>query len=134
IEEVAMQVVEEEWELRLTAILAMPQLGQRACRRVPEERAIVGLAIVVTGGAKQQWRPEDPQGGRNRPRRPQQRRVERREVRPRLIDAAGEEGGPDRVTGEGGEHCHHRGGQHPPWCAALKAVPGTRSRRMCGRA
>src|SRR5580693_1134593 len=53
VEEKAVQVVQEERKLRLAAVLAMTQLTDRARRWVPEERAVVRLAVVVAGGPEQ---------------------------------------------------------------------------------
>src|SRR5579859_943043 len=53
VEEESVQVVEEERERSLTAVLAVAELADRAGRRIPEERAVIRLAVVVAGGAKQ---------------------------------------------------------------------------------
>ena len=113
VEEESVQVVEEERERRLAAVLAVAQLTDRARRRIPEERAVVRLAVVVAGGAKQERRAEHPQRRADRTGLPDGRRVERREIRPALVDPAGQERGPDRVETEEAEHGDDRRRQAP---------------------
>src|SRR5580704_3175763 len=80
IEEESVQIVEEERERRLAAVLAVAELADRARRRIPEERAVVRLPVVVAGGAKQERRPQHPERGADRTGRPDGRRVEGREI------------------------------------------------------
>src|ERR1700676_2951122 len=109
-----MQVVEEEREGRLTAVLAVAELTDPAGWRVPEERAVVRLAVVVAGGAKQERGAEHPKRRADRAGRPDGRRIERREVRTALVDPARQERGPDRVETEEAENGDDRRGKRPP--------------------
>src|ERR1022692_1628336 len=138
VEEEPVEVVEEERERGLAAVFAVAELTDRARRGVPEERAVVRLAVVVAGGPEQQRRPEHPEGGTDRAGLPDGRRVERREIRPALIDPAGQECRPDRIEAEETEHGDNRRRQDPPGKGIEDALdePGTAERRgseRCGR-
>src|ERR1700724_2622458 len=50
VEEIPMEVVQDQRELRLAPVLLVAQLPHRACRWIPEEGAVVRLAVVVAGG------------------------------------------------------------------------------------
>src|SRR5579884_1122404 len=133
VEEEPVQVVEEERELRLPAIPPVAHLPHRAGRRIPEEGPVVALSVVVAGGPEQERRAEHPQRRAHRPGDPEQRRVERREVRAELVDTTAEEGGPDRVRAEAGEDDDDGDRVQPPWRCPVEAVaeagPGTGVRR-----
>ena len=53
VERVAVDVLEDEREPRLAAVFRA-RVRDRAGRRRPEERAVVGAAVVVAGDAEQQ--------------------------------------------------------------------------------
>src|SRR5215813_4920162 len=94
-----MQVLQDEGKLGL-ALVAMPRLADGAGNRVEEEGSIIRLAVVVAGGAKREREDENQERGRQRPpRRLDQRRVERGQVRSPLVVAV-DPGGPGRVDGE----------------------------------
>ena len=138
VEEESVQVVEEERERRLTAVLAVAELTDRARGRVPEERAVVRLAVVVAGGSKEERRPEHPQRRADRAGLPDGRRIERRQIGPALVDPAGEERRPDRVEAEQSQHRDHRRRQQPPGCGVEESLqlPGSAvrgGRERCGR-
>ena len=99
-EEVAVQVLHDQRE-RVLAPVARSRLAHAARRRVVPERLVVGAAIVVAGQPEADRRPQDQErrreGHRIRPParpRPQEAvrrvsedlgRIERREIRPRVI-------------------------------------------------
>src|SRR2546430_17255354 len=58
VERVAVEVLEDEGEGGLAAVAVPARLAHRARRRIEEVRAVVGLAVGVSGGAK-----EDGRGG-----------------------------------------------------------------------
>ena len=100
VHEVAMQVLEDERELELAAVALALDLAHRAGGRIAEERPVVGLAVVVAGGAEAERRPQDQDGGRDRPPRGlEERRVEGREIVSELVVIA-LEGGPGGIETE----------------------------------
>ena len=56
VEGVAVHVLEDEGEGGLTAVTAALPLGDGAGRGIEEERAVVGLPVVVTGRAEEYGR------------------------------------------------------------------------------
>src|SRR5450432_4311032 len=50
VKKIAVQVLQDEWELGLAKILAARFFGDRAAGRIAKESPVVRLAIVVTGG------------------------------------------------------------------------------------
>src|SRR5206468_951782 len=106
VERVAMKVLDDQ-ETGLAAVPSPRERADRAARRRAEERAVVGLAIVIAGRAERAREHENQEGGRRRqergppPRWPrpepgllqrsgsrsvrideQEGRIERRQVRP----------------------------------------------------
>src|SRR6185503_12104951 len=67
VKKVTMKVLKYERECSLAAILVPAGFTDGACRRIEKERAIVSLAVVVTGGAETQRRPENENGRREWP-------------------------------------------------------------------
>src|SRR5688572_28681076 len=59
VEKVAMQVLQDEWKGSLAAIPVRAAFADCARGRIEKERAVVSLAIVVTGGAKTQGATQD---------------------------------------------------------------------------
>src|SRR5206468_828018 len=101
--------------------LPADQMPQRvAPERVTGEqnRPVVGFAIVVAGGAEGAGENQNQKGGRKRPpRRLDQRRVERREVRSPFVVAV-DPRGPCRVNAEAAEDQRRECGSDPPRVAA----------------
>src|SRR5207247_10485718 len=64
VERVPVQVLEDEREPRLSRVPPVG-LGDRARRRRQPEAAVVGLAVVVAGGAEEQREGEDQEGRRH---------------------------------------------------------------------
>src|SRR5687768_11468817 len=58
IEKVSMNVLDDQWEPALTAVI-MSRLADRASGRVRPEGLVVGAAVVVTGESKTARRPQD---------------------------------------------------------------------------
>src|SRR5690242_21379880 len=103
-----MQILENERKTSLAAVPMRMRLTHGACRRIKKERTIVSFAIVITGGTKTQWRPEDQNCRRQRPPlRFDQRRIKRRKVGTKFVEVV-LEGSPSRVNREGPQHHHHR--------------------------
>ncbi len=59
IKKIAMQILQYERELCFPAIIAIRALTHGARRWIQKERAVIGLAIVVTGGAKAEREGQD---------------------------------------------------------------------------
>ena len=119
VEEVAMQVLEDEGERRLTPVAGASHLRDGAGRRVEEEGAVVGLPIVVAGGAEEHRRHEDQEGGREgKPVDDDEGRVEGREVVAREVVPA-LEGGPVRIADQGREADPLDEWRHPPCIAPM---------------
>src|SRR5258708_35075281 len=115
IKKIAVQVLQDEWELSFTEILATRLFGDRAAWRVEEKSPVISLAIVVTGGPEAQRPAQNQQRRRKLP--PvvigiNQRRVERRKIgAPLKIRAL--EGTPGCVRGKRPQHGHHRQNLRP---------------------
>src|SRR5262249_44718544 len=104
VEQVAMKVLEDEREGRLTPVARAPQLGDGTGRWIEEVRAVVRLPIVVAGGAEEDRGQEDQEGGGGRePGQRDEWGVERREVSADLVVPA-LEGRPVRVADQGRQH------------------------------
>src|SRR5262245_31707804 len=102
----------------------MAALANGAGRRVQEERAVVGLAIVVAGDAESERTRQDQQGGRECPPAVawiDERRIERREVGPPLVVSTLErpEGG---IDSEEAEHENDRDELEPPGVPPLRGA------------
>ena len=113
-----MQVLENKWERRLAPITVWPSFADRACRRIKKERTIISFAVVVTGGAKSERRPENQYRGRERPPAwPNQRRVKRRKVRTPFVVTIFK-CPPRRIDAERSKHDDDRDQLQPPRIAA----------------
>ena len=99
---IAVQVLKNERKLGLT-LVTVAWLADGAGHGIEEEGPVVGLAIVVAGGAKGAGKNQDQECGRERPpRRLEQGRVERREIRSPFVVAV-DPGGPGCVDPEAAE-------------------------------
>src|SRR4051812_42605019 len=90
IEEVAVDVLQDERERRLTFIALVTAIIDRAGGRIQKERPIVSLAVVVAGGAESARRAQDQQRGRKLPPvmlRVNEWGIKRREIRDAKIPA-----------------------------------------------
>src|SRR5258708_4384986 len=67
IKKIAVQVLQDEWELSFTEILATRLFGDRAAWRVEEKSPVISLAIVVTGGPEAQRPAQNQQRRRKLP-------------------------------------------------------------------
>src|ERR1035437_8705378 len=124
VHEAAVQVIQHKRQLALTSVPS-PAAGGRQGRqlrglalgatgRVVEERAVVGLAVVVAGGPEPQRDEEDEEGWGDRSAADRHlRRVERRQVLVELV-AVEEHDGPQAVDPEEAEPEDHVGRVHPP--------------------
>ncbi len=117
IEKVPVDVLEDQRE-RALAEIRLARLADGARRRIGPERLVVRPAVVIAGEAEAAGRPQDQQRGRKRqgarppaglrseprvrPLAEEQRRVERRQVRPGLVVSA-LKGGPRRIHDERGQ-------------------------------
>ena len=84
IKEPAMKVLQNERKRGLAAVRSSATFAHRAGRRIEEKRSIVGLSVVVTGGAKSERAGQNQKCWRKSPPvmvRIDQRRIKRREVR-----------------------------------------------------
>src|ERR1700694_2751806 len=59
VQQVAMQILENQWECCLAAILSAPSFSDGAAGRMERKGAVVRLAVVVAGQTKSARRPED---------------------------------------------------------------------------
>src|SRR4051794_23696646 len=147
VQEVPVHVLEDQRERGLAAVPLAPRAGDGAPGRREEERAVVGLAVVVTGESKPERHPRDEQGGRERDVDPEERldvrRVERRQVvgaPARVAVVVVDEDRVERVDAERGQHddgeerrdpppVPPRGGAEPPWSRGAGGLRGHRRRR-----
>ena len=132
VEREAVEVVERHRQLRLAAVPAVAQLAERAGGRVPEEGAVVRLAVVVAGAAEGQRAEQDEGGAGKGPEElavvADLRGPERREVR-----ARSRRGGRRRSTPASRGRTPPRtpttaSGQEPPGLVAAEALQQRRSR------
>src|SRR5262249_15015094 len=124
-EKVSMQILEDEREARLAAVAVRMRLAHGARRRIEKERTVVGLAVVVAGGAKAQRRPQDQDRRRERPpMRLDERRIKRREVwTPLIIGAL--KGSPGGVNSKRAENQDRRNQLKPPRVATHRRAEAT---------
>src|SRR5439155_1093350 len=116
VHEEPVHVLEDEGERRLAPI-AVPWLAHRTGYGVEEEGPIVGLAVVVARQPEAEREDENQKRRRERPpRRPQQWRIEGREVRAPLVVRPGP-CRPGGVDGEAAEHECRKRRRHPPGIA-----------------
>src|SRR5206468_13027563 len=114
----ALDVLENKLKPRL-ALVTVARLSHGAGDRVEETRAIVGLAVVIADRAEAEWEDQDEEGRREgKPRRIEERRVERRQVRSPLVVLA-DPGRPRGVDAEAAEHERRKRRRHPPGIAPL---------------
>src|SRR5438094_5831801 len=114
---IAVQVLKSERKLGLTFV-SVSGLADATGDGIEEKRPVVGFAIVVAGGAEGAGENQNQKGGRKRPpRRLDQRRVERREVRSPFVVAV-DPRGPCRVNAEAAEDQRRECGRDPPGVAA----------------
>src|SRR5207244_4464272 len=59
VQQIAMQVLQDQWKCSLAAILASRSFSDSAAWRMECERTVVRLAVVVTGQTKSSGRPEN---------------------------------------------------------------------------
>src|SRR5439155_26467103 len=116
-------------KLCLAALAMRMRLADSARPRIQKESAIVSLTIVVASGAKSERRPENQDGGRERPpTRLDQRRVKRRKVWAEFIVSVFE-GPPGCVNTEAAEYQDNWNKLKPPRVAATGSTkPDCRSR------
>src|SRR5215831_11577613 len=85
---VAMDVLQNQREPGLATVL-VAQLAHRTRRRIQEERAVVGLAVVIAGNAEAQGDAQNQQSRRKRPPvvlRIDQWGIKGREIRTPLVE------------------------------------------------
>src|SRR6266705_3534295 len=135
VERVAVEVLEDEGEGGLAAVAVPARLAHRARRRIEEVRAVVGLAVVVAGGAEEDRRKKDQERGRvGEAWDGDEPRVERREVAAaagvRDVVVVALDGGPVGVADEGAEDqaLHER--RDPPRIPPLRGGETRRPNRV----
>src|SRR5205823_11319431 len=72
-ERVPVEVLDQEREPRLAGV-ALTDVGNRACRRRPEERAVIRAAVVIAGHAERERERDDEDRGREVPVRADERK------------------------------------------------------------
>src|SRR5712664_3441497 len=60
IQKISVHILQNKWKFRLALVVPLP-FGHRTSRRVLEERAIVGLAVVIAGRSEAQWPAQNEQ-------------------------------------------------------------------------
>jgi hypothetical protein len=99
VEEEAMEVIEDPGEAALAVIVARRGFHTGTGRRIPEEGAVVGFAVVVAGNTEAERNPEDEKRSEGSSRG-YAWRVERGEIRTGAGDVL--ERSPDGIDAEGG--------------------------------
>src|SRR5262249_27765541 len=115
-------VLQDKRERCLALVVSLAAFADSAGRGIQKKRAVVGLTIVVTGGAKTQWARKNQKRGRKLPPMMpgvNQRGVERRKIRTPLKEPTfkSAQGGIDPKSAQQNDH---RKNFQPPQIATLR--------------